>query len=328
MLRAVSLIALAGTFAACPFLTAETDHSLTAIENRLTSLYQEHKDAVVKVKVATKTVDENGNEKIALTVLSGFFIDEQGTVLTNAVPTHDGPRLRVEKNGAQLLAVAIGSDPISNIALLRLAKPPKNIQYVDLEDASSKIETGAIAYAITSPLDFSATPKLGLIGGHESSFGDIDFPFTHTRIGIASGPAEGGSPVFNSKGQLIGISVATLPEIASSYIVPTLPLQEIITQLRQKRSVSHPEIKARFEEKGSPIDMSRRVVVSDITKSSNAEKGGLQVGDHILRFQGNEISNVNQLRDAIFFSAPGTFVTFTVERNDEQKEIPVLLESK
>jgi len=328
MLRAARLTVFAGSIIVCSLFDATASDGITAIEHRLVELYQKHKDAVVKVKVATKSKGEEGEEQVALTVLSGFFIDDKGTVLTNAVPTHEGPRIRVEKDGAQLLAVPVGSDPISNIALIQLAKPPRGLQFIDLEQGSQTSAIGAIAYAITSPLDFSSTPKLGLVGGQESSFGEIDFPFTYTRVGISSGPAEGGSPVFNIQGQIIGISVATLPEIDSSYVVPIKALNKIVAQLREQKSVQHPTIKATFAERGNPVDLSRKVVVTKLDPNSAAEKSGLLAGDQILEFQGNTIASVNQLRDDIFFSEAGSFATIKVLRGDEEKEIPVLLESK
>lgn len=313
---------------ALAILEASPIDDIGIFEKRLVSLYQKHKDTVVKVKVATRSLNENGEEQVSLKVLSGFFIDENGTVLTNAVPTDDGPRLRVEKDGAQLLAIPIGSDPISNISLLRLAKPPQDIRYVDLENDSKPPAIGSIAYAITSPLDFSATPKIGLVGGRESSFGDIVFPFTYTRIGIASGPAEGGSPVFDSQGRFLGISVATLPEIDSSYIVPAKALHRIVAQLRLNQTVIHPEIRASFTERVSPVDFSKRIVVTKIESGSAAEKSGLLAGDQVITFQGEQIRGLNQLQDAIFFSDPESFVTLKIVRKDEEKEIPVLLEHK
>ncbi|MBK1879951.1 S1C family serine protease [Pelagicoccus mobilis] len=328
MLRAVRLSAFLGSLLVCYSLNAEPGASLTSIEQRLVSLYQQHKDAVVKVKVATKKQSEKGREQVELTVLSGFFIDENGTVLTNAVPTHEGPRLRVEKDGAQFLAVPIGSDPISNLALIQLAKPPETLSYIDVSQAADVPPVGSIAYSITSPLDFSATPKLGLVGGQESSFGDIAFPFTYTRVGIKSGPAEGGSPVFNKDGQLIGISVATLPEIDSSYIVAGTPLQSIIKQLRSQANVTHPVIKAKFEERGSPIDLSRRVIITKVEPNSAAEKSGLLAGDQIISFQDKPLTSLNQFRDDLFFSEAGSFASLMILRGDEQKEITILLEKK
>lgn len=297
-------------------------------EQRLIELYQKYRDTVVKVKIATRTVDENGQEKVALTVLSGFFIDGKGTVLTNAIPMQEGPRLRIEKDGAQYLAVAIASDPRSNIGLVQVAKPPPNLSYIEIETEDPPPSIGSLAYAITSPLDFAATPKLGLVSGRESSFSDIVFPFTYTRVSIASGPAEGGSPVFDSSGSLLGVSVASLPDINSSYLVPTRALRRIVEGIRKKDGGLHPIIRARFSEKVDPTTLERIVTVDFVENEGAARSSGLKQGDRILSIDGDEILSIDQWRDAVFFKDTGSFASLVVARGNERKEIALLLESE
>lgn len=297
-------------------------------ERRLVELYQKYRDTVVKVKIATRTVDESGQEKVALTVLSGFYIDDKGTVLTNAIPMQEGPRLRIEKDGAQFLAVAVASDPRSNIGLVQVAKPPSNLSYINIETNVSPPSIGSLAYAITSPLDFSATPKLGLVSGRESSFSDIVFPFTYTRVSIPSGPAEGGSPVFDSSGSLIGVSVASLPDIDSSYLVPTKALRRIIEGIRQTDGDIHPIVKARFSEKVDPTTLERIVAVDSVENEGAANRSGLRQGDRILSVDGEPIESIDEWRDTIFFKGAGSFASLIVGRGNEQKEIALLLESE
>lgn len=331
MLRAARLLALASITLAVYDLQAndtEIANPLLPFETRLSELYQHHKDAVVKVKVAIQSRDQNGKEQVALTVLSGFYIDDKGTVLTNAVPLQEGPRIRIEKDGLQLLAVPIASDPRSNLGLVQVAKPPADIHFIDIQQKAVAPEIGSLAYAITSPLDFAPTPKLGLVSGRESSFTDIEFPFTYTRVSIPSGPAEGGSPVFDSTGALIGVSVASLPEVDSSYIVPTLALQRIVEQLRASKTYHHTSIQARFAEQVDPTNLNRNIVVTEVRPESIAAKSGLQAGDQILKFQGDPISRLNALRDAIFYSEAGQFVSLIVRRKDKEIEIALLLESQ
>lgn len=301
------------------------DHPLLLAEQRLFELYQKFNDTVVRVKVAVRTKDETGADQVALTVLSGFYIDAQGTVLTNAIPMQEGTRLWIEQNGISLLAVPVASDTRSNLGLVRVAKPPENIHFIDLEQAAPDLPIGSLAYAITSPLDFSPTPKLGLVSGRESRFSDIVFPFTQTRISISSGPAEGGAPVFNSAGAFIGISVAALPEIDSSYIVSPTFLQKIVPQLREQKKTTYPSIQANFEERGNPAQMKTEIIVTEVEKNGAAERGGLKPGDHILQFQSRAVQSVDDLRNSIFFSVPKNFATLLIRRDDTEKEITLLL---
>ncbi len=297
-------------------------------ESRLIELYEQYSAAVVKVKVATQTTDEEGNEKVELTVQSGFYIDELGTVLTNAVPMQQGPRIRIEKNNLQLLAVPIASDSRSNLALIRVAKPPSGLTYIDLSLPPTTPPIGSLAYSITSPLDFAATPKQGIVTGHESGFSEIVFPFTYTRISIPSGPAEGGSPVFNSSGKLIGISVASLPDVNSSYIVPTRALQTIISRLEEKTGGVHPIVRAVVLERTDPDSLEQRLIVDKIDPKSAAARSGLKTGDQIISLNNQKLKDLNSWRDAIFFNESDSFVSLLVQRNDQEKEITLLLESE
>ncbi len=317
-------ITLAATITAAP---APEDTTIPG-EVRLIELYQKFSDAVVKVKVATKSFDENGKERVALTVQSGFYIDSKGTVLTNAVPMQEGPRMRIEKDGLQLLAVPIASDPRTNIALVQVAKPPVKISFIEIGEATPEPPIGSLAYAITSPLDLSPTPKLGIVTGRESSFSDIKFPFTYTRVSIPSGPAEGGAPVFGTDGNLMGISVASLPDVGSSYVVPNGPLHRILAQLQEQNKVEHPIIKAEISERVDPSTLLHSLVVSSVEKGSAADRSGLKEGDQILSLEGTPFSRIDDWRDAIFFSNAESFVSLIVQRDEVEKEITLLLESQ
>lgn len=299
----------------------------SVLEHRLVDLYQKYKDTVVKVKIATQSVDEEGQESVSLTVLSGFFIDPDGTVLTNAIPLNENARARVEINGLQFLAIPIASDQASNLSLLTLAKPPPNLSHIDLETAKMDTELGSVAYAITSPLHFASTPKLGLVTGFESSFQSIVFPVTYTRVSIPSGPAEGGSPVFNTDGKLIGVSVASLPDIESSYLVPTKALRRIVKELKKGSAPNYPTLHAEFETFGNPATLEQFIKVSRVTSKSDSPSSKLLEGDIVIAYNEIPISNVNALRDAIFYSPIGEFATLTVRRDDSLMDIPILVES-
>lgn len=298
-----------------------------AIEQRLTELYQRYQDAVVKVKIASQARGDSSGEQVSVTVLSGFFIDESGTVLTNAIPLSESGRARVEIDGIQYLAVPIGSDSVSNLGLLRLAKPPAKVSFVDLSEAAEPPPIGSLAYAITSPLNFGSTPKLGQVTGRESSFQDIAFPFPYLRVSISSGPAEGGSPVFDAQGKLLGISVASLPDIESSYLVPTKPLRRIVESIKSGTPFPYPTVRAMFQERGDPISQSKRVVVQNVLEGSPASQTGLKQGDIVLEYEDQPVTNLNQLRAQIFDSQIGSFVTLLVSRKDEEIEIPIFIES-
>lgn len=304
-------------------IPAQDKPPLLALQEAVVSLYEEHKDAVVRVKVAAKHTAE-GEERVTLTVLSGFFIDAEGTVLTNAVPASETARVWIEKDGRQYLAEVLGTDKRTNISVLKTAKPPQGFDYIELDAGREIPAIGSLAFAITSPLDFAPTPKWGLVSGRESHFSDIEFPLSYTRISIPAGPAEGGSPVFGHSADLIGISVATLPEVSSSYLVPTRALQLIAGELKASGSFSHLRLPAELEERVLN-SQEKHVSVKSVEPASPAGEDRLQIGDVLIQIDGYPAATVDQARDAIFFSKRGEALNVTVLRDGKKQELRLAL---
>ncbi len=323
--RAKCVLALVATL--CPVLNAETEPtSALSLQETIQAVYQEHQDAVVRVKVATEERDENGEPKVSLLVLSGFFISEAGQVLTSHLPPNETTRVWIEQKGISYLADVVGTDARTNVALLQVISLPESFDYIALDDSKETDPIGSFAFAITSPLDFNPTPKFGLVAGFESHFAEVEFPLTYTRLSIAIGPAEGGSPTFDARNELIGIVMATLPEVNSSYIIPTKALARIVTQLAEIKRVRYGVLPIQFEEKADAYNIAKRVLVKSIVPGSPAERGGLQAKDEIVSLDGAPIATLNDLRDHIFFKDPGSFLLFKVKRDDKELDFAILLE--
>lgn len=324
--RSSVILLVAGTFSLFQNAAAKENASILELQSAIQNIYQEHQGAVVRVKVATEERSEKDEPKVVLRVFSGFFITEKGQVLTSYLPPNDTTRVWIEQRGISYLADFIGSDARTNVALLQVINLPKSFDFIELNETKESPEIGAIAFAVTSPLDFNPTPKFGLVTGFESHFAEVVFPLTYTRLSISIGPAEGGSPAFGADKELIGIIMATLPEVESSYIIPTKALARIVKQLIQYQKVRYGVMPIEFEEKADSYNIEKRVLVKSIVPGSPAERSGLQTKDEILRLEGIEISNLNELRDQIFFKNPGDFLLFTAKRDDKELEFAILLE--
>jgi S1-C subfamily serine protease len=287
------------------------------LESRLIALYEEHSNAIVRVKVATEDLDENGKPRISLLVFSGFFVSPEGLVLTNSTATTQANRIWVEKNGLSYLAESIGNDPRTNVGLLQVLKLPRSFSHIPLEIDSRPPKIGSIVMAITSPLDFNPTPSIGLVTGSESSFSNFVFPFTYLRVGIPGGPAEGGSPVLDLEGRLIGISVASVPEVRSSYVVPSRALARLHAQLKTTGSVRYGALPVEFSERPDRLNVAKEIYVSQVQPESSAGKAGLKEGDVLRAINEEPIQSVSQLRDAIFFAEIGSFLRLEINREDK-----------
>lgn len=300
--------------------------ALSDLQSTIQSVYQEHSNAVVRVKVATEKHSDDGEPKVMLRVFSGFFISDKGQVLTSYMPTTETTRVWIEQNGISYLADILGADARTNIALLQVINLPKSFDFIELIEDKAPQAIGTFAFAITSPLDFNPTPKFGLVTGFESHFAEIEFPFTYTRLSIPIGPAEGGSPAFDAENELIGIVMATLPEVNSSYIIPTKALARIAKQLKEYQKVRYGVIPVAFEEKADSYNLSKRVLIKSIVSGSPAERGGLRPKDELISLDGAPANSLNNVRNRIFYKSPGEFLLFKVRRDDEELEFAILLE--
>lgn len=315
---ALSLLAALLAFGPAPRASV-----IEAFEDSVAALYETKASATVRVKIAVATTSENGREGAALNVFSGFFISEDGKILTNAVPLQKDARVWIERGGAPYLCEILGADARSNIGLLRAVKLPPNFEYIPIGDARPP-RVGSFAFAVTHPLDLKPTPKLGLVAGFESRFATQDFPFTYIRIGLPIGAGEGGSPFFHANGNLMGIGVAAVPDLGASYIVPIKALQRIVQDLEAGGGIRYGEIPLAFAEKADPKDGKLRVVVDSIQSDSLAASAGVKVGDVLLSMDGVEMDSVNDARDFVFFKDAGSFLLLRVRRGDQELEFPLL----
>ena len=309
-----------------PVLQANASETLLDLQSALQSIYRDRQDAIVRVKAATAKQDGDKDPKAELLVLSGFFVSQNGEVLTSHMPPDRTTRVWIEQKGISYLAEVIGTDARTNVALLQVINLPKNFGFIELNRNKERQAIGSLAFAITSPLDFKPTPKFGLVTGLESHFAEFIFPLTYTRLSIPIGPAEGGSPVFDANNELIGILMGFIPEVESSYIVPTKALDQIVAQLKTYQKIKYGLLPMEFEEKADEYNIERQVLVKSIVAGSPAERSGLQAKDVITSIGGQAIANLNDLRDLIFFKNPGDFLLFTIKRGAKELEFNILLE--
>jgi len=328
----LALLAAAALLAAQPRpapAAAEKSPAQT-LEAAVVSVYKQRADAVARVKVATKNSggEGEGEPQTALTVFSGFFVSADGKVVTNAIEPEGDGRIWIEKDGLSYLADLVGSDERANLSLLQVVNLPESFGHVALEGPPARPAIGSLAISIASPLDFPPTPAFGLVAGFESHFASYVFPFTYTRVSIPLGPAEGGSPVFDAQGRLLGVSMASMPEARSSYLVPAKALRRIVADLKEAGRTRYGELPIAFEEKADPFKLGKRVQVASVEPGSPAERAGARVGDLLQAIDGEPMSSIEEVRDAIFYKRPDNFMLFKLKRGDRILEFALLIQPR
>lgn len=309
----------------CLWLTpaaAAEEGDFLNLQRRITEIVSEKASGVVRVKAATEQPEESGQNRVSLRVGTGFFISREGHVLTHTSVAMDASRVWVELDGIPYAADYLGSDPETNISLLKLMVLPEEFSYFPVSATHSKPRVGSLVLAITRPQEFEPSPTLGMVTGHESSYAQRVFPVTYIRVNILAYPGDPGSPVVDLNGRLIGIMVHSLPEVGSSYLLPAKALVNVRDELLFSGEVKHGWTGMEVEERADR-QLGRHVVIQTVHPDSPAAKAGLKPGDHLVKMGDTVIRRAHDERNVNFFQRVGDYVEVQVKREGQLVAFPV-----
>ncbi|MEO0509732.1 MAG: S1C family serine protease [Verrucomicrobiota bacterium] len=297
--------------------------SALALQQRLIEVFEQNKDAVVRVKAAYSQPDvEEGTANVMLRVGSGFFISREGHVLVSASRAAGANRVWVEYKGKAYATEAVGHDRLTNISVLRVLQPPESFSIINLDTSVPQPALGSIAVAIACPLDFEPSPSMGMFTGKDRKLGNKVFPTEYIRTSISVEAGQGGCPILDINGRFIGISVASIPDIDGSYVLPVDALARVRDDLLFSGKIIHSWMG--FEVKGRLNDLDRtNVYLSKIIEDAPAARAGLLEGDQLLSIGGREINDVTDVPGAIFFTRANQFTPIEVIRDGQPLELSV-----
>jgi len=293
-----------------------------SLEERIVTLFEENRTAMVRVKAIYPPAEETEDSVPQVVIGSGFFISREGLILTNASVVSDPLRVWIEHNQTAFSADVVGLDEEANIAFLRTHTLPDSFTFLHLADRAALPPVGSLTVRISMPLEFSASPTFGMIAGYESRFGGRIFPCTYVRTTIPSGPGDGGSAYLDLSGRLIGVQVGSLPDVNSSYILPARAALRIRDDLLFSGTVTYGWIG--FEvELASAINTGPQVVLSEVFGDSPGNSAGLMEGDILKEIGDYTINNLDDLRNAMFYTRVGQFVDVRVKRDGELRTFSI-----
>ena len=296
---------------------------LPLLSAEIQNIFNKNKNAVVKVMSA-----QGGNDSPIL-YGTGFFIDSRGRVLTTATVAPQGNNVWVEFNDISYSAQLLGTDPITNLAVLELTRQPAQFQAIDLGkfDAYSSSEIGEFVIAIGSTLGMSPSPRLGTITGNDLIYGDHIFVATYLRSDLEIFGGESGSPVFDSTGNLCGIMIASLPEIHSSFIIPRCLLARIAESIANKKPIVYVSGGFNIQGQVSPLGV-KEIAISSATPTNSDNQNNLQKGDILVSIDGKPIRSERDIANLLFFKHPDTEISITVQRKKNSSDNKSQIEQK
>lgn len=286
------------------------------LQQSMVALFAQKQSAVLRVKAAYAEVDAEQKKRIVIKSGTGFFITDQGHALVCASRVVGAEQLWVEFQDGRFEVDVIGHDRMTNIAVLKLKKMPSNFDWISLSTSECLPEFGSLAFAITCPLDLDPSPVLGLFSGVDKYLWNHVFPTDCIRTSISANAGQGGCPVFDLNGQLVGMSVTPIPELNGSYCLPASALARVSRDLmatgRVQRGWMGLEANERIQRSGE-----RRVYLSKVVQGAPADLAGLRKGDQLLAIHSAVINSLLDLPSALFPIRENESVRVRIRRVDK-----------
>jgi Do/DeqQ family serine protease len=265
---------------------------------------------------------------------SGVIVRDDGHVVTNHHVVDGAQEIRVEfANGASHEASVVGSDPPSDLAVLKIKA--KDVRALALGDSDS-VRVGDVVLAVGNPLGIGQTVTAGIISakGRTTGLSDGSFEdFLQTDAPINRGNS--GGALVNTAGELIGINSQIVSptggNIGIGFAIPANMAKDVMQQLiangKVRRGQLGVTIQAITPELASAMDLksTRGVLVADVQRGSPAERAGIRRGDIIVAVNGNAVESSNELRNRVSSMQPGTEVTLTRIREGDRADVKVRL---
>lgn len=265
---------------------------------------------------------------------SGFIMESDGYIITNHHVIEDADQIIVRMaDRREFEAELIGSDPLSDIALLKI--DARNLPVLKLGN-SKTLRPGEWVVAIGSPFNFDQSVTAGIVSAKGRSTNQQQYvPFIQTDVAINQGNS--GGPLLNMDGEVVGINSWILSSgggyMGLSFSIPIETAERTIKQLREHGKVSRGlmgvQVGAVTREMAEAFGLERPVgaLVNDVTAGSAAERAGIQPGDVILAFDGEEIESSGDLPPVVGANPPGTEAEVLVSRNGKKKTFMVTLDA-
>jgi serine protease Do len=265
---------------------------------------------------------------------SGFIISEDGYILTNNHVVAEAEKITVVlKDGRKLDAKKIGTDPDSDVALIKVEG--KDFPTIELGD-SDTLEIGEWVIAVGNPFGLSETVTVGIVSAKGGQIGITDGGYEDfIQTDAAINPGNSGGPLLDIEGKAIGMNSAIISQsggyMGIGLAIPINMAVAVKEQLLTHGKVTRgyigitmnpegltPELAESFGYKGE-----NGILVTEVLEESPAAKAGLKQGDIITELNGKEVVSNESFRNAVSLMAPGAEIKLVVFRDGKEEKITV-----
>jgi serine protease Do len=276
---------------------------------------------------------DEGSRRRATGEGSGFFVDDNGHIVTNNHVIEGADEITVVLNtGEEVMAELVGTDPETDLAVLKV-KPNKEQRYVTF-DPNADIRVGDFVLAVGNPFGLGGTVTSGIvsaIGGDRREQQYADF----IQIDASINRGNSGGPTFDVNGNVIGVNTAIIsPTGVNAGIGLAIPAEvasDVVRQIIDKGQVTRGFLGVSVRDPEQQIleavglEGRSGALVANVTDGSPAEEAGLQAGDIILELNGDQINSSTDLTRRVGNLPPGEKVRVKAFREGRERNFRVEL---
>jgi S1-C subfamily serine protease len=317
---------------------------LDAYSNAVTGAVQRISPSVVNIEVHQSLPEtgraRSGEPRERRGGGSGFIFTPDGLILTNSHVVHDAKRIEVTMtDGRRMPASAIGDDPASDLAVIRIDEPrveEPGLTAAALGD-SQQLRVGQVVIAIGAPYGFQSTVTAGVVSALGRSLRSYSGRLIDDVIqtDAALNPGNSGGPLVDSAGRVVGVNTATiLPAQGICFAIGINTAKFVASRLLRDGRIRRSFIGVSAQT--TPVhrrvvrfyDLPKEtgVVVISVEENSPAKRAGLREGDVIVALEGQPVAGVDDLHRVLTDVRVGVSCSLTVIRWTEKLELRVVPE--
>jgi serine protease Do len=265
---------------------------------------------------------------------SGFFISEDGYVVTNNHVVDDGDSFQIVLNdGTEMDAKLIGKDARTDLAVLKV-EPSRKFTYVAFAD-DTKVRVGDWVVAVGNPFGLGGTVTAGIISANGRDIGSGPYD-NYLQIDAAVNRGNSGGPAFNLSGEVVGINTAIFSpsggNVGIAFAIPASTAKEVVDDLVHGGKINRGWLGVQIQPVTKDIADSlglgeaKGALVNDPQAGGPAVKAGIKAGDVITAINGVPVDSPKDLARKVAHIAPGTKSEFTLWRDGAAKTVSVSIE--
>lgn len=324
---------------------------LTPEERTNIAVYERNNKSVVNVMTRMVRPDFFSIVEVAEGSGSGAVLDQKGHILTNLHVIEGAREIRVTiHNGETFEAGLVGQDPLNDIAVLRIAAPPEDLNPISIGN-SDRLRVGQKIYAIGNPFGLERTLTTGIVSSLNRTLPARNERQMRSIIQIDAALNQGnsGGPLLDSRGEMIGMNAAIASRTGENtgvgFAIPASTIRRVVPQLVETGRVIRPEsgIEA--------IQTDRGLVIAKLTPGGPGERAGLRgfrvireqrqrgpylyertridqsTADTIVAVNGIPVETRDDFLTQLEKHKPSDTVTLAISRRGRKQDVPLTLEA-